>query len=375
MREKKDYDKIQQKVIQIIFVYRREVNMKKTLLCLIFCCTISLIGCGKSESKNQETVINTIKEENTNSVEDKDNDEDASESIIEATISQFENSSWSGVDAQGNMYLININKDQITYNVNGSDGEQVYEGSYSFSENGKIVLEDVTGLMDNLQLEFVLNGEESYFRINDVYLTKDLIDDYEERLKNLDLAAKVAEYMNSGHCWLTCINDKVILLFFDGQNIQMKYVEKTGDEIISEEINANWSMKLDNFAFYDLTGKKLEDFNWNFEDEGDLKTFTMTDSEDSEMIFYELEKESIEAGEELAEKYLENQQTMEEVEDLSTVLEGYEGVSIVDAFVAAGLNPEFSNRAVFAERMQIQNYTGTAEQNLSLLEALGGKIK
>ena len=93
------------------------------------------------------------------------------------------------------------------------------------------------------------------------------------------------------------------------------------------------------------------------------------------MLFYELEKDSIEAGEELAKDYLENQQTIEEVEDLSQVLAGYEGVSIVDAFVAAGLDPSFSNRAIFAEKFEIENYKGTAAQNLFLLESMGGTIK
>ena len=124
------------------------------------------------------------------------------------------------------------------------------------------------------------------------------------------MVALAAEYMNSGHCWLACLDMMVVVLYFDGQEVQMKYLQKDGDAIITEEIDASWSMQTENFAFYDLSGKKIEDFDWSFEDEGDLKVFTVVDEEEKEMLFYELEKDSIEAGEELAKDYLENQQTI-----------------------------------------------------------------
>ena len=288
-----------------------------------------------------------------------------------------EDSSWSGVDAQGNAYLVNLAKNQIDYMVSSADGVSQYEGKYALYQAGKLLMEneELAAAVNNAEFELVLDGEDSCLKIGEVLLTKDSVTNYEEKLQELDVVALAAEYMNSGHCWLACLDMMVVVLYFDGQEVQMKYLQKDGDAIITEEIDASWSMQTENFAFYDLSGKKIEDFDWSFEDEGDLKVFTVVDEEEKEMLFYELEKDSIEAGEELAKDYLENQQTIEEVEDLSQVLAGYEGVSIVDAFVAAGLDPSFSNRAIFAEKFEIENYKGTAAQNLFLLESMGGTIK
>lgn len=188
------------------------------------------------------------------------------------------------------------------------------------------------------------------------------------------LEANGLEYLNSGHCWLACLDDKVIVLFFDGQELHIKYVTKDGSDIISEEIQADFSVETESFSFYDFSGEKIADYEWKLEDEGDLKVLTMKDDE-QEMLFYELERESMEEGEALAESYLNNQKDAEDIADWTQALAGYEGVSIVDAFVEAGLEPELSNRAVFAEKFDIEGYRGTAEQNLFLLESMGGKIK
>lgn len=52
---------------------------------------------------------------------------------------------------------------------------------------------------------------------------------------------------------------------------------------------------------------------------------------------------------------------------------GYSGNSIVDYLKSIGIDSSYSNRKKLAKENGINNYTGTAEQNLKLLEILRGK--
>ena len=52
---------------------------------------------------------------------------------------------------------------------------------------------------------------------------------------------------------------------------------------------------------------------------------------------------------------------------------GYSGNSIVDYLKSVGIDSSYSNRKKLAKENGINNYTGTAEQNLKLLEILRGK--
>ena len=55
-------------------------------------------------------------------------------------------------------------------------------------------------------------------------------------------------------------------------------------------------------------------------------------------------------------------------------LTGYEGCSIVGALNAKGYPSDYGYREELAKELGIKGYTGTAEQNLSMIEKLGGKV-
>ena len=57
--------------------------------------------------------------------------------------------------------------------------------------------------------------------------------------------------------------------------------------------------------------------------------------------------------------------------DYSTLLSGYKGSSIVDAFRYKKLDSSFASRKKYAEKVGIKNYKGTGEQNKELLKLLG----
>lgn len=58
-----------------------------------------------------------------------------------------------------------------------------------------------------------------------------------------------------------------------------------------------------------------------------------------------------------------------------SMLKGYSGTSIIDAFTKAGLNSSLSNRKKIAKEIGITQYTGKAYENIALLKALGATVK
>lgn len=66
--------------------------------------------------------------------------------------------------------------------------------------------------------------------------------------------------------------------------------------------------------------------------------------------------------------YLEEENTQIDIPNLS----GYTGNSIVDALNSVGYNSSYSSRKELANKLGIANYTGTAEQNLKMIELLKG---
>lgn len=62
-------------------------------------------------------------------------------------------------------------------------------------------------------------------------------------------------------------------------------------------------------------------------------------------------------------------------EDISEVLSDYSGISIVEAFIQNGMDPSFKNRRNYAKTAGIEDYIGSAEQNVYLIEYMGGSLE
>ena len=324
-------------------------------------CALSLVAVGCADTENtSETEEQSQSGVDTNSFDE-----------------QIKKSCWSGVDAKGNSYVLSMEEGNYTFVVRGAEGETQMDGTYSLGENGLEFLksDEAQSELNKLECEVCLDGENPFIKINDIYLSKATVDDYKEQIENIDLAASVAEYLSSGHVWIACYKDNVVLLDFNGQQIERVALSKNGENISKETVDAEWCISNDVFAFFDVTtGKQLENFAWDFQEEEELKVLSV-DSDQEKFVFYELQQDSMDNGVALAESYLNNQKEADDIQDFTTVLNGYEGVSIVDAFVFAGLNPQIENRAIFAEKFNIENYRGTSEQNLFLLESMGGVVK
>lgn len=96
---------------------------------------------------------------------------------------------------------------------------------------------------------------------------------------------------------------------------------------------------------------------------------------DVTLEFYSTQATDEAGEEEMAAAYLENLQTPDPAkDDLTTLLAGYSGDLIVDACVMHGIDPSLKNRATYAEAFGIEDYKGTSQQNLTLLEKMGADV-
>ena len=163
-----------------------------------------------------------------------------------------------------------------------------------------------------------------------------------------DIGALVSELQN-GHVWMACAESELYSLRIDGSGNTV--LELTWQLIAEEGENA------------------LQRLEMITKTEGGILPKDVT------LEFYSTQATDEAVEEEMAAAYLENLQTPDPAkDDLTTLLAGYSGDSIVDACVMHGIDPSLKNRATYAEAFGIEDYKGTSQQNLTLLEKMGADV-
>lgn len=190
----------------------------------------------------------------------------------------------------------------------------------------------------------------------------------------IEQATAVYDYLCQGHSFVACEDGKAVLLYYSGKDIVMESVGKENGKIKIENIDGQWDKVYSTLNILDVAGTSYSDYSWNITNEGELIIIELTNGRNT-VNFYELSGSEITDAEDIAEKYVKRSRLLEDIEDLSTAIEGYTGTSIVDAFILSGLKPDFATRAQVAEALGIENYKGTAEQNIQLINLLGGVVK
>jgi len=196
--------------------------------------------------------------------------------------------------------------------------------------------------------------------------------------KELGVANEVNDLLKSGKCWIACSNDKALILYINGDESTIITVADEGNGDVSvKDMGGKWNLDETNFTIFSEDGDAAGDFEWNIIQEEEITAISLK-GEGIDADFYLTQVDNSDAAVELAKSYIVHQTTeeeVEEIEDISDVLTEYKGISIVDAFIRAGMEPSLKNRKTFAEKAGIENYTGTAKQNLFLIEYMGGKLK
>jgi len=182
--------------------------------------------------------------------------------------------------------------------------------------------------------------------------------------------------INSGYCWIACCDDEALVLYINGDQSSIKTVSTEG-VVTDQDITGKWSLSDSHFSIYNDIAKEPTAFEWEAYSEEEVSSITLRCNE-SLATYYQTQVSDLDKAIELAKSYIVNKADAEEVaesEDITEVLDGFKGVSIVDAFFYAGLEPSYKNRAIFAKKAGIDKYTGTAAQNLELLQYMGGILK
>lgn len=189
---------------------------------------------------------------------------------------------------------------------------------------------------------------------------------------------------NTDAYWIACLDDTACTLRISADGVALTlYRLDTDGDIQPTELTGRPLLDENGLSVVDDAGDPVLTFGWDLLAEDgdglprlDLDPLRGESLPAGELSFYMTTATSVGQAEALACGYLENRQTPDPAtDDMTTLLAGYRGVSIVDACVLNGLDPSLQNRAVYAEYFGIKNYRGTPEQNLYLLTCMGGVIE
>lgn len=180
--------------------------------------------------------------------------------------------------------------------------------------------------------------------------------------------------IHQGYYWVGAIDETTACnLYFNDETATVSILQKVDDAIERQDITGSWTLDYDTLTILDADGNKTA-FRWEFEPSalGDGNEVIKLISEDLALEVTPSDASTPEEAEALTNDYLEK---AAEHPELKTLCADYEGYSVVNAMFAGGENPTFERRAEIAKALGLENYTGTAEQNLELIKLCGGTVK
>ena len=195
---------------------------------------------------------------------------------------------------------------------------------------------------------------------------------------DIEQVQEFIDYFNEGHCFIACQEDSAVVLYVNGKDAKMEHLSYVKGKLQKDAVDGDW---LSDGKYFDVVNAIMsgaEGFSWTGNPEVDDKEIAKVLglwNNDEAMYFYEVNAKSFKQGEQIARSYITNKKDLEDVKDITTVLNEYEGVSAVEAFIMEGLGADMATRAAAAAAVGIENYHGTAEQNMMLIELLGGNQK
>lgn len=179
--------------------------------------------------------------------------------------------------------------------------------------------------------------------------------------------------LSNGFYWVGAIDDKTACnLYINDKIATLSMVTDVDGVLQKEDITGKWTLDYENLSIEDADGN-VTVFGWTYipSEDGAETEMIRLESDDLTVEVSPSAATSQEEVDEITSDYLENAGTHDEYK---TLCENYEGFSVVNAFFSGGENPTFAHRAEIAKSLGIENYTGTAEQNLQLIELCGGTV-
>lgn len=290
---------------------------------------------------------------------------------------------WGGMAPDGTAWLLTLAEGTLTLQSQAPDASQPETAAtfsladLSLDTGGEFALGEYTCAL-------VPDGDSFALRINDLYLTPQDAADPQQLLADLQGADELLAQLQQDNFWMACAGSDLYSLHMTNEGLTLTcYTDQEG-QVSTRTLTGTFTVDADGLRVVDGEGQQILAFDWAMAAEEDaLQRLDMNQTlagtelpEGEDLSFYATQVTDAAEADAMARSYLENQQDPDpETDDLTTLLAGYRGVSIVDACILNGLDPSLQNRAVYAEAFGIENYRGTAEQNLFLLTSMGGVIQ
>ena len=226
------------------------------------------------------------------------------------------------------------------------------------------------------EIENTENGE--YIQLDDIVLSSEGDgSNLETTLDQMMTTASVIEYVAQGTYWIGSGDETAMIFYFEDDQAYFDLLYNDNGQIQTQSISGIWSLDYDHLNLIDdETGVSYE-LGWDLSEEGDSYCFELTE-DDTTYYLYESAAEDVDSTLDILTSYLTAEDSVD-VEsddiDLSDFLEGYEGHSVIDAFMLSGISPDFETRKYCAELLGFVNYSGTSDENLALIQLMGGTVQ
>lgn len=341
--------------------------MRRKINYIILCLTVFVLmaGCGKSETP---TGAESKKEVATNNIVD--------ETSIQMA-ETLRNTAWTGVTFEDKIFMIAFPEEMCLvkeYDMYGTELLSM-ETYWSVDPTQLHLYEDAekTKVIETLSLSLSAENDKTYLTLADTILSYTDINALSDTLVDTMFAAQVVSYLNQGTIWAGVGGDSAYLLTFEGNICTLGCVSTIDGSISESQYAGTWG--IDGEYFYLDSDSDLFVFNWAFEGSEEVNCFSFTDAMGESISLYETTSEDMSYIVEVLGNYIGKRANIQQNDDLSTYLIGFRGVSIVEGFLYAGLEPSLANRKQCANYFGITDYAGTSQQNLYLIQCMGGTIK
>ena len=331
---------------------------------------ISVIGCGGSSKKTAGTEkksTETVMEKQPTGI----NDSELAD-VLAGSI-------WAGISSDQEIMVTSFGEKEIYFGILDTNGETTELDGYWKADTDKLYLylnEDYTDDPTIFDFDWYFTETGEYIQIDDIVLSNEGDgSNLDTTLDKMMTTASVIEYVAQGTYWIGSGDETAMVFYFEGDEAYIDRLYNDNGEIQVEYIDGIWSLDYDNLYLIDTETGDSYELGWDLSQEGDNFCFELTE-DDITYYLYESAAEDVDSTLEILTSYLELEDDVDvDSIDLSNLLEGYVGYSVVDAFMVSGLSPDFETRKYCAELLGFVDYSGTSEENLTMIELMGGTVK
>ena len=362
---------------------KRMSRMKKEMAVAVAAAMcISLVGCGGGSYKK---VVADKKEAVETTVAETTETETTAEKLTGVNDSEMADilagTTWAGISSTQEIMVAAFDEKDAYLAILDTDGEVTDLDGYWKADTDTFYLylnEDYSDDPTTFAFDWYNTENGEYIQLDDIVLSSEGDgSNLETTLDQMMTTASVIEYVAQGTYWIGSGDETAMIFYFEDDQAYFDLLYNDNGQIQTQSISGIWSLDYDHLNLIDdETGVSYE-LGWDLSEEGDSYCFELKE-DDTTYQLYEPAAEDVDSTLDILTSYLTAEDSVD-VEsddiDLSDFLEGYEGHSVIDAFMLSGISPDFETRKYCAELLGFVNYSGTSDENLALIQLMGGTVQ